>query len=129
MSVDSYVVANSRRCTVHPQHVMVNQGRSDAHAADLFECACGETAIGNTDEALARAVSAQTGAGVTPGAAAPRAEGSAAVVPAPPARSDLDFTHIGVCRGCGCTDLEACWPEGCIWVAPNLCSNCGDPKP
>lgn len=29
----------------------------------------------------------------------------------------------GVCRVCGCTDLNAC-PGGCFWVAPDLCSVC-----
>ncbi len=28
-----------------------------------------------------------------------------------------------ICRGCGCTDDEAC-PEGCWWVEPDLCSSC-----
>lgn len=28
-----------------------------------------------------------------------------------------------VCRVCGCTDDEAC-PEGCYWIAPDLCSAC-----
>jgi hypothetical protein len=27
------------------------------------------------------------------------------------------------CRKCGCTQLEAC-PEGCSWVAEDLCSAC-----
>ncbi len=27
------------------------------------------------------------------------------------------------CRGCGCTDTQAC-PGGCSWVEPNLCSAC-----
>lgn len=31
------------------------------------------------------------------------------------------------CRVCGCTDNEACWPNGCFWVEryPSpLCSAC-----
>lgn len=28
-----------------------------------------------------------------------------------------------VCRKCGCTENRAC-PEGCFWVAPDLCSAC-----
>lgn len=47
---EQYVMANARPCTVHPQHIMVNQGRREELCADLFECACGERAIGNTDE-------------------------------------------------------------------------------
>lgn len=31
----------------------------------------------------------------------------------------------GVCRVCGCTDETACF-GGCSWVAPDLCSACGD---
>lgn len=30
---------------------------------------------------------------------------------------------LWVCRGCGCTELNAC-EGGCGWVAPNLCSAC-----
>lgn len=51
---DSYVMANANPCTVHPQHVMVNQGRREDLEADLFACACGETAIGNLDEGTVR---------------------------------------------------------------------------
>jgi hypothetical protein len=29
------------------------------------------------------------------------------------------------CRVCGCTDDTACF-GGCYWVAPDLCSSCGD---
>jgi ParB family chromosome partitioning protein len=32
----------------------------------------------------------------------------------------------GRCRGCGCTDAEAC-PGGCTWVEPGLCSTCAGP--
>lgn len=28
-----------------------------------------------------------------------------------------------VCRGCGCSDFNACYPP-CYWVEPNLCSTC-----
>ncbi|MEI6417491.1 MAG: helix-turn-helix transcriptional regulator [Sphingomonadales bacterium] len=34
-----------------------------------------------------------------------------------------------VCRGCGCSESDACWDEkrgGCHWVAPTLCSDCRD---
>ena len=31
------------------------------------------------------------------------------------------------CSVCGCTDDHACEPEGCYWVAPDLCSACADP--
>jgi hypothetical protein len=51
---DSYVMANANRCTVHPQHVMVNRGRVDALFADVYQCDCGERRIGNTDESRAR---------------------------------------------------------------------------
>lgn len=51
---DSYVMANANRCTVHPQHVMVNQGRNEAMYADVYRCDCGEHRIGNTDENRAR---------------------------------------------------------------------------
>lgn len=50
-----YTMANANRCTVHPQHQMVNQGRDEAQYADVFLCACGERTIGNTDERRARA--------------------------------------------------------------------------
>ena len=30
----------------------------------------------------------------------------------------------GSCRRCACTDDYAC-PEGCVWVAADLCSACG----
>lgn len=35
---------------------------------------------------------------------------------------------IGECRDCGCTDERAC-PEGCFWVAPDLCSACVEVEP
>ena len=31
-----------------------------------------------------------------------------------------------VCRGCGCTDSEAC-PGGCYWIESDLCSSCVRP--
>lgn len=34
----------------------------------------------------------------------------------------------GVCRGCGCTDDEAC-DGGCEWVEPDLCSSCAGEQP
>lgn len=51
---DSYVMANANRCTVHPQHVMVNQGRDETLYADVYRCDCGESRFGNTDENRAR---------------------------------------------------------------------------
>jgi hypothetical protein len=54
LAPSAYVVASTDRCTVHPQHVMVNQGRSEPHFADLFRCDCGKRAIGNTDAGAAR---------------------------------------------------------------------------
>lgn len=47
---DSYVMVNARCSPVHPAHVMVNQGRSEQHYADVYRCDCGEQALGNTDE-------------------------------------------------------------------------------
>ena len=32
----------------------------------------------------------------------------------------------GACRGCGCTDEQAC-PFGCAWVEEDLCSACVPP--
>lgn len=34
----------------------------------------------------------------------------------------------GTCRGCGCTDAEAC-DGGCEWVEPDLCSACAGEQP
>lgn len=51
---ETYVMANANMCTVHPQHVMVDQGYSLPHFADVFRCACGETRIEHTDEWMAR---------------------------------------------------------------------------
>lgn len=36
---------------------------------------------------------------------------------------DLEFRRLRACRVCGCIDEQAC-PEGCHWVAPDLCSAC-----
>jgi hypothetical protein len=36
--------------------------------------------------------------------------------------------HPQICRGCGCSDWDACeiWPDDrCGWAAPNLCTCCG----
>lgn len=52
---DQYTMASAGRCTVHPQHIMVNQGRSEQHYADTYWCSCGKRALGNGDEARARA--------------------------------------------------------------------------
>ncbi len=51
---DSHTMATERPCTAGPQHLMVNQGRSEQHFADLYACACGLTRIGNRDEHAAR---------------------------------------------------------------------------
>ena len=40
-----------------------------------------------------------------------------------PPRPDLSVFGIRQCRRCGCTDAVAC-PEGCFWVAADLCSSC-----
>lgn len=32
----------------------------------------------------------------------------------------------GVCRECGCTEMDAC-PPGCSWAEPDLCSACVKP--
>ncbi len=37
---------------------------------------------------------------------------------------DLAAIGIRACRMCGCTDDNACFPAGCIWVEPDLCSAC-----
>lgn len=42
-------------------------------------------------------------------------------LPASGARGLWDV--VGVCRGCGCTDVAAC-DEGCWWVEADLCSSC-----
>ncbi len=34
------------------------------------------------------------------------------------------MTRVRRCRECGCTDKFAC-EGGCSWVAPDLCSACG----
>lgn len=35
-----------------------------------------------------------------------------------------------VCRGCGCSQLDACQPFSCAWVEPDLCSACAaSPEP
>lgn len=41
--------------------------------------------------------------------------------------SRQDDTLRGVCRSCGCTDLEAC-VGGCYWAddTRTLCSNCSN---
>jgi hypothetical protein len=47
---DWHIMANANRCTVNPQHVMVNQGRNESLYGDVYHCECGEWALGNTDE-------------------------------------------------------------------------------
>lgn len=37
----------------------------------------------------------------------------------------LDWSTV--CRVCDCTEEEACMPEGCEWVEPDLCSSCVNP--
>jgi hypothetical protein len=34
--------------------------------------------------------------------------------------SEIEFA---ICRSCGCTDTEACFP-GCAWIESDLCSRC-----
>lgn len=51
---DVIVMANANRCTVHPKHLLVNQGRVEELFGDLYRCACGESRLANTDEARAR---------------------------------------------------------------------------
>ena len=51
---DSYVWATADACTVYEQHIMVNKGRRDELAADMFQCKCGKTAIQNKDEDKAK---------------------------------------------------------------------------
>ena len=41
----------------------------------------------------------------------------------PVERPDLFPDLVEVCRGCGCTDTDAC-EGGCWWVARGLCSSC-----
>ena len=36
----------------------------------------------------------------------------------------IDPALVPACRMCGCTDDQACWPGGCFWVEPDLCSSC-----
>ncbi len=38
-------------------------------------------------------------------------------------KQDKAIQQDGVCRVCGCTDLNACG-GGCYWVLPDLCSRC-----
>jgi hypothetical protein len=35
---------------------------------------------------------------------------------------------VQTCRGCGCTDEQACFPT-CAWVEPDLCSKCAETLP
>lgn len=57
---ESYVVATADRCTVHPQHVMINQGRREHLYADLYQCGCGRRELGNRDEPRWATASAET---------------------------------------------------------------------
>ena len=41
-----------------------------------------------------------------------------------PPSPDLAALGVRSCRRCRCTDFIGC-PEGCSWVAPDLCSTCG----
>lgn len=34
----------------------------------------------------------------------------------------------GVCRRCGCSWNDACRPNGCTWIAEDICSACVLPK-
>ena len=49
--------------------------------------------------------------------------GDASVWPEGP---DLAVLGIAACRVCGCTEYSAC-PDGCSWVADDLCSACAPP--
>ena len=40
-------------------------------------------------------------------------------------RAELKAVAVRTCRRCGCTDGQGC-PGGCIWVAEDLCSECGE---
>jgi len=51
---DGWRMASADRCTVHPQHWLVNKGRDEMLDADVYRCDCGKTALSNTDEAAAR---------------------------------------------------------------------------
>ncbi len=51
---DQYIMTNANRCTVHPQHIMINRGREEKFFADIYRCNCGEWRIGNTDETKSR---------------------------------------------------------------------------
>jgi hypothetical protein len=42
-----------------------------------------------------------------------------------PPLPDLSKLGIRACRMCGCTDQCGC-PEGCSWVAADVCSSCDD---
>lgn len=44
-------------------------------------------------------------------------------LPAPLPQVGLGFLGLRQCRRCGCTDAIGC-PEGCTWVADDLCSAC-----
>ena len=37
--------------------------------------------------------------------------------------AELARLKLPTCTRCGCTDVHGC-PGGCLWVAPNLCSQC-----
>ena len=39
--------------------------------------------------------------------------------------AELKAAHVRTCRRCGCTQGQGC-PGGCIWVAEDLCSECGE---
>lgn len=55
MTGETIIMANGNRCTVYPQHLMVNTGRSEALCGDLYRCACGESSLNHKDEGKARA--------------------------------------------------------------------------
>lgn len=51
----TYILGTSNRCTVYPQHVMVDVGYLPALFGHQYRCACGEEHPGNTKETAFRA--------------------------------------------------------------------------
>jgi hypothetical protein len=45
-------------------------------------------------------------------------------LPKHPSILAMDEDDVRQCRGCGCTDDDAC-EGGCEWVDEDLCSRCG----
>jgi hypothetical protein len=51
---DTQIMASADRCTVHPQHVLVNEGRDESLYGDVWRCVCGKWELNGTDEFKAR---------------------------------------------------------------------------